>query len=365
LRLRHSAQQKHGMFLSPKRFYHNCRANKPYGAGLGACAVSAANRPRGHDDIDSDQGTAYRASPMSCFARIATLGVAVSAVLLCSSGYESARADPVGSAQKANGSTCDRSAFRVILDVGHTPKAFGATSARGHREYDFNLRLAKVIEQKLISGGFDKAMLLVTEGRSGRGLVAACGPCQQGVSRPVSVHSPRLGAGPLSREVGVRRTTAHFQRSVQRAFHFRLAPKQQFRSEPAVRQIAWPATQGARPAIHAPLRRKVHGSSPAPVAGCRSRRLSLRSADRAQGYAHPCSLLEAGSIINRDEELAMQTPERQGLIAAAVVDAVDNFCAARQPGSHERVAHQPGPSSGSRRVAAPASLGSSIIARPR
>jgi N-acetylmuramoyl-L-alanine amidase len=79
----------------------------------------------------------------------------------------------------------------------------------------------------------------------------------------------------------------------------------------------------------------------------------------------PAALLEAGSIINRDEELAMQTPERQGLIAAAVVDAVDNFCAARQPGNHERIAHQPGPSSGSRRVAAPASLGSSIVARPR
>jgi N-acetylmuramoyl-L-alanine amidase len=79
----------------------------------------------------------------------------------------------------------------------------------------------------------------------------------------------------------------------------------------------------------------------------------------------PAALLEAGSIINRDEELAMQTPERQGLIAAAVVDAVDNFCAARQPGSPERVAHHTGPSSGSRRVVAPASLGSSIIARPR
>jgi N-acetylmuramoyl-L-alanine amidase len=82
---------------------------------------------------------------MSCFARIATLGVAVSGILLCCSGYESVRADPVGSAQKANGPTCDRSAFRLILDVGHTPKAFGATSARGQREFDFNLRLAKVI----------------------------------------------------------------------------------------------------------------------------------------------------------------------------------------------------------------------------
>ena len=42
----------------------------------------------------------------------------------------------------------------------------------------------------------------------------------------------------------------------------------------------------------------------------------------------PAVLLEAGSIANRDEELVMASPERQQLISAAVVDAVDRFCAA-------------------------------------
>jgi hypothetical protein len=41
----------------------------------------------------------------------------------------------------------------------------------------------------------------------------------------------------------------------------------------------------------------------------------------------PAALLEAGSIANRDEELVMGSPERQQLISAAVVDAVDGFCA--------------------------------------
>jgi NAD(P)H-dependent FMN reductase len=40
----------------------------------------------------------------------------------------------------------------------------------------------------------------------------------------------------------------------------------------------------------------------------------------------PAALLEAGSIANRDEELLMASPERQQLISAAVVDAVDSFC---------------------------------------
>jgi hypothetical protein len=43
----------------------------------------------------------------------------------------------------------------------------------------------------------------------------------------------------------------------------------------------------------------------------------------------PAVLLEAGTIVNRKEELEMATPERRGLISAAVVAAVEEFCAAR------------------------------------
>ena len=39
-------------------------------------------------------------------------------------------------------SACNRDAFRVIVDVGHTAEAPGAKSARGVYEYEFNLRLA-------------------------------------------------------------------------------------------------------------------------------------------------------------------------------------------------------------------------------
>jgi N-acetylmuramoyl-L-alanine amidase len=43
----------------------------------------------------------------------------------------------------------------------------------------------------------------------------------------------------------------------------------------------------------------------------------------------PAVLLEAGSIINRDEELVLQSPERQTTIAEAVADAVESFCGRR------------------------------------
>ena len=48
----------------------------------------------------------------------------------------------------------------------------------------------------------------------------------------------------------------------------------------------------------------------------------------------PAVLLEAGSIVNRQEELELGTSERHALTSAAVVAAVGNFCAAsaRPPG---------------------------------
>jgi N-acetylmuramoyl-L-alanine amidase len=43
----------------------------------------------------------------------------------------------------------------------------------------------------------------------------------------------------------------------------------------------------------------------------------------------PAVLLEAGSIVNRKEELELATPERRALISAAIVAAAEEFCAAR------------------------------------
>jgi N-acetylmuramoyl-L-alanine amidase len=43
----------------------------------------------------------------------------------------------------------------------------------------------------------------------------------------------------------------------------------------------------------------------------------------------PAVLLEAGSIVNRQEEVELGTPERRALTAAAIVAAVDEFCAAK------------------------------------
>ena len=302
---------------------------------------------------------------MSYFARIAALGAAVSAILLGCNAYESARADPVGSAPKADGPTCNRSAFRVVLDVGHTPRVFGATSARGQHEFDFNLRLAKLIDQKLVAAGFDKTMLLVTESTHGRGLDQRVARADKtGADLYLSIHHDSVP----DRFLGV----------------WLFEGRQHIFSDRFKGHSIFVSHQNSRFAASLLFGRmlgqqlKAHGLQYTPhytekFMGHRQRQLLDAEAgvyryDQLivlKNTRMPAVLLEAGSIINRDEELVMETPERQGLIAAAVVDAVDAFCAGRQPGNPERVAHHTGPSSGSRRAVAPASPGASILARPR
>jgi N-acetylmuramoyl-L-alanine amidase len=55
----------------------------------------------------------------------------------------------------------------------------------------------------------------------------------------------------------------------------------------------------------------------------------------------PAVLLEAGSIVNRHEELAMGSPERQSLISAAVTNAVEIFCSAQSLRPAQQLARNP------------------------
>jgi N-acetylmuramoyl-L-alanine amidase len=56
---------------------------------------------------------------------------------------------------------CDRADFRMAIDVGHTAMRYGAVSAHGKGEYDFNLRLAHELVTRLHNDGFEKAEVVI------------------------------------------------------------------------------------------------------------------------------------------------------------------------------------------------------------
>jgi hypothetical protein len=84
-------------------------------------------------------------------------------------------------------------------------------------------------------------------------------------------------------------------------------------------------------------------------------------------------LFEAGNIVNREEELDLQSDERRVTIASAVTHAVDGFCSvrgtakpdlvARKLPNLEKVARKKGPRYASKKASRSATLDASTIDR--
>src|SRR5262245_4358355 len=52
----------------------------------------------------------------------------------------------------------------VVLDVGHSDKDSGQISARGVKEYDLNMNLARRVLEELVNTGFISTQMIVTSG---------------------------------------------------------------------------------------------------------------------------------------------------------------------------------------------------------
>jgi N-acetylmuramoyl-L-alanine amidase len=236
---------------------------------------------------------------------------------------------PVPSAAKPDKSGCQRAAFRVVLDVGHSPTVPGAISARGVPEYDFNLRLAQGMEKALLRAGFRNTVLLITPGPARAGLFARV---ERANTLPadlvISVHHDSVPEWFLE-------TWTH--EGKQARFSDRFAGHSlfvSFENKEAEASLLFAQMLGRELKIQG-LRYTPHYTLPAmdwrrrdlldPETGVyRYDQLVVLRETKV-----PTVLFEAGSIINRDEELLMSSPERQTKIAAAVTDAVRLFCAAR------------------------------------
>lgn len=267
----------------------------------------------------------HRMTPPRRSGRIPLVGLAM---LLLVPGVATAQAANMTS-RKPDRSACNRAQFKVVVDVGHTAEVPGATSARGVPEYEYNYRLSKKIGQKLASAGFSKAEVMVTAGRSMKAL-------SERVVRANSL------AADLFISVHHDSVPEHFLETwdhggAQQRYCDRFKGHSLFISyENGQPQASMHFAQLLGDELKARgLQYASHYTQP--FMGYKRRELL----DAAAGVYRfdalivlkktqmPAVLLEAGSIINREEELAMGSPERQSLISAAVADAVEVFCASQ------------------------------------
>jgi N-acetylmuramoyl-L-alanine amidase len=229
---------------------------------------------------------------------------------------------------QAPGPKCERASFRVIVDVGHTRESQGAISARGIPEYEFNLALAQEIEAQLGKSGFVKTVLLVS-----------IGPGRDSLIRRV-LRANAMG-GDLFLSVHHDSVPEMFKEAWElddqkNWYSDRFSGHSIFVSYDngmKDRSIAFARLLGnqlkARGLEYTPHYTKTFmGRWRRELVDVNAGVYRYDQLMVLRSTRMPAVLLEGGSIVNREEELVMGSPERRALIAAAVVDAVEGFCAA-------------------------------------
>jgi N-acetylmuramoyl-L-alanine amidase len=254
------------------------------------------------------------------------------------SASKSAASKPA--AAKPIATLCDPAKFRIVLDVGHTAKSEGAISARGVSEFTFNLHLAQRIEEKLKAAGFAATRLLVTEGNARPSLVKRVTIANDlPADLFLSIHHDSVPNKLLEDwefegnkrhfsdrfsgySVWVSRNNPDFKTS----FAFAELVARQMKVQGL--NYAHQYTEAIMGHYQHPLLNKETGVY------AYDELIVLRKTHM------PAVLLEAGSIINRDEELKMDTPERRDIISNGVAVAVKQFCDSRSA-AHAAVAKAP------------------------
>jgi N-acetylmuramoyl-L-alanine amidase len=221
---------------------------------------------------------------------------------------------------------CEPSKFRIVLDVGHTAESEGATSARNVAEFVFNLRLARRIEEILKAEGFAETRLLLTEGRARPSLarrVAAANDLHANLF--LSIHHDSV-PNSLLKDWEFEGKRSHFSDRFSGYSVFVSRNNPDFKTslsfaELVAKEMKAQGLQYARQYTLAIMGRYQH-----PLL---NKETGVYSYDRLvvlKSTRMPAVLLEAGSIINRDEELKMDSPERRGIISSAVAAAAKEFC---------------------------------------
>jgi N-acetylmuramoyl-L-alanine amidase len=222
--------------------------------------------------------------------------------------------------------SCEPSKFRIVLDVGHTAESEGATSARNVAEFVFNLRLARRIEEKLKAEGFAETRLLLTEGKAKPSLakrVAVANDLHANLF--LSIHHDSV-PNSLLEDWEFEGKKSHFSDRFSGYSVFVSRNNRDFKrslsfAELVAKEMKAQGLQYAQQYTLAIMGRYQH-----PLLNKETGVYSYDKLVVLKSTRMPAVLLEAGSIINRNEELKMDSPERRDIISSAVAAAAKEFC---------------------------------------
>ena len=216
-----------------------------------------------------------------------------------------------------------REEVSIVLDVGHTATSPGAVSARGIDEYVFNLKLAQRVRDELLEAGYRSTYLMVTKLNGFAGLN----------QRTVRANDRNADIFISIHHDGIRDEFLHpwTYEDKQRAFYddstgFSLHVSPRYPESLRLGQLL--ADQLIGSGLHFTTTHELKNPAGARVPWLDATRGIYRRDNLVvlKQTKMPAVLLEAGVIINRDEELILSSPVQQTMIATAIVEAVGKFC---------------------------------------
>ena len=221
---------------------------------------------------------------------------------------------------------CDPAKFRLVLDVGHTAASEGATSARNVAEFDFNLRLARRIEEKVKAEGYPETKLLVTEGKARPSLVRRVDAANAlHANLFLSIHHDSV-PNKLLEDWEFEGKKSHFSDRFSGYSVFVSHDNPDFKTSLSFAELIAKQLKAGGLKYAEQYSQPVMGHYQHPLLNKDTGVYSYDELVVLRKTRMPAVLLEAGSIINRDEELKMASPERQDVITGAVVAATKQFC---------------------------------------
>jgi N-acetylmuramoyl-L-alanine amidase len=219
---------------------------------------------------------------------------------------------------------CDRAGFVVAIDPGHTRASPGATSARGIPEVRFNEVLARRVMAALQAAGFSAAFLINRDQATVSLDERAQRANQRGANLFVSIHHDSAQPHRLS-------TWTHRGRKL--LYTDEIRGYSLFVSErngDAAGSLRFARLLGTslRRACLAPT---LHHAEKIPGENREllDEALGIYRFDELvvlRSTRMPALLFEAGVIVNRDEEKLLRSPRHQKKLAAALTEAVVDFC---------------------------------------
>lgn len=239
---------------------------------------------------------------------------------------EPAALNPVASKRVAK---CDPSRFRIVLDVGHTAESEGAISARNVAEFVFNLRLAQRIEEKLKAEGFVETGLLLTEGKARPSLLKRIATANnRNADLFLSIHHDSVPSK-LLEDWEFEGKKSHFSDRFSGYSVFVSRNNPDFKTSLAFAELIGKEMKAQGLQYAQQYTQAIMGRYQHPLLNKETGVYSYDQLLVLRKTRMPAALLEAGSIINRDEELKMDSPERRDIISSGVTAAVKQFCEPR------------------------------------